>query len=149
MRCPECQHLESRVVDSRSTGDHIRRRRECASCGHRFTTYERAERPQIWVLKKGGVKEPFSHEKVLHGLALACRKRPVRAEQLDEAAAAVRVLLEQRRESPVPSSAVGEAVLEVLREIDAVAYVRFASVYQEFESVAEFVEVIRPLTERA
>lgn len=149
MRCPECQHLESRVVDSRSAGDSIRRRRECASCGHRFTTYERSERPQLWVLKKSGIKEPYHHEKVLHGLALACRKRPVQAEQLDEAARQVRTLLEQRRDTPIPSSAVGEAVMEVLRRVDAVAYVRFASVYQAFESVDEFVEVIRPLTERS
>lgn len=147
MRCPECQHPDTRVIDSRSTGDHIRRRRECGECGNRFTTYERSERPQLWVLKKSGHKEPFSHDKILHGLALACRKRPVRADQLEEAAAAVRSLLEQRRDSPIPSSAVGEAVLQVLREIDAVAYVRFASVYQEFESVAEFIDVIMPLTE--
>jgi transcriptional repressor NrdR len=147
MRCPECQHLESRVVDSRATGDAIRRRRACEACGWRFTTYERVERPQLWILKKRGFREPYAHEKVLHGIALACRKRPVGADQLDEAAAAVRALLEQRRESPVPSAAVGEAVMEVLRDLDAVAYVRFASVYREFESAEEFAEVLRPWTE--
>jgi len=145
MRCPECQIPDSRVVDSRTAGDHVRRRRECVACQHRFTTYERVERPQLWVLKKSGLKEPFSPEKVLEGIALACRKRPVSAQQMDEAVNDVRNILEQRRESPVPSSAVGEAVLEVLRELDSVAYVRFASVYRAFESVGEFVDVIAPL----
>lgn len=148
MRCPECQQPDSRVIDSRTAGDHVRRRRECQQCGHRFTTYERHERPALWVLKRDGHKEPYAHEKVLHGIALACRKRPVSADQMDEAAQRVLALLEQRRETPVPSSAVGEAVMHVLRDVDAVAYVRFASVYQAFESVAEFVEVIRPLTEK-
>lgn len=145
MRCPECQTPDSRVVDSRTAGDHVRRRRECVSCQHRFTTYERMERPQVWVLKKSGLKEPFIPEKVLEGIALACRKRPVSAQQMDDAVNAVRTLLELRRESPIPSSAVGEAVLEVLRALDPVAYVRFASVYRAFESVEEFVDVIDPL----
>jgi transcriptional repressor NrdR len=148
MRCPECQQPDSRVVDSRTAGDHVRRRRECQACAHRFTTYERYERPDLWVLKRGGHKEPYAHDKVLHGIALACRKRPVSAEQLAEAALRVRGLLEQSRESPLPTSAVGEAVMLVLRDVDAVAYVRFASVYRAFESVEEFVDVIRPLTER-
>jgi transcriptional repressor NrdR len=148
MRCPECQHPDSRVVDSRAAGDSIRRRRECEACGHRFTTYERLERPQLWILKKSGGREPYAHEKVLHGLALACRKRPVSGDRLEEAANEVRALLESRRDGPIPSSDVGEAVLEVLREVDAVAYVRFASVYRAFESVEEFVDEIRPLTER-
>lgn len=147
MICPECHHVDSRVVDSRAAGDTIRRRRECAACGFRFTTYERIERPQLWVIKKNGHKEPYDHDKVLHGIALACRKRPVGVEQLDKAAAEVRALLEQRRDGAVQSAAVGRAVLQVLRGLDAVAYVRFASVYQRFESVEEFVEVIRPLTE--
>jgi transcriptional repressor NrdR len=103
------------------------------------------ERPQVWVLKKSGLKEPFIPEKVLEGIALACRKRPVSAQQMDDAVNAVRTLLELRRESPIPSSAVGEAVLEVLRALDPVAYVRFASVYRAFESVEEFVDVIDPL----
>lgn len=147
MRCPECQQPDSRVIDSRTAGDHVRRRRECQACGHRFTTYERHERPPLWIRKKDGQKELYDDEKVLHGIALACRKRPVTAEAMDEAAQRVRLALEARRENPVESSVVGEAVIEVLRDVDAVAYVRFASVYQAFESVAEFVDVIRPLTE--
>lgn len=146
MRCPACQHPDSRVIDSRATADHIRRRRACQACSHRFTTYERFEHPRLWVLKKGGLKEPYSDEKVLQGIALACRKRPVDAPSMDEAAARVRELLVQRKEQAVPSAAVGEAVMEVLRDIDDVAYVRFASVYQAFDSVEEFIEVIRPLT---
>jgi len=148
MRCPACQHPDSRVIDSRAAADHVRRRRECQDCGHRFTTYERWERPRLWVLKKGGLKEPFSHEKVLHGIALACRKRPVTAEQMDEAAARVRSVLEKRKDPVVPSAAVGEAVMAVLRDVDDVAWVRFASVYQAFDNVDEFVDVIRPLTQR-
>ena len=148
MRCPACQHPESRVVDSRTAEAHVRRRRECQACQHRFTTYERMERPRLWVLKRDGHKEPYAHEKVLEGIALACRKRPVSAGAMDEAAARVRAILEAQRVSPIPSSKVGEAVMEVLRDVDAVAYVRFASVYRAFDTVAEFVEVIRPLTER-
>ena len=148
MRCPDCQHEDSRVIDSRATADHVRRRRECQACGHRFTTYERWERPRLWILKKGGLKEPYSHEKVLQGIALACRKRPVSAAQMDEAAARVRTILEARRGHEVPSAEVGDAVMAVLADVDDVAYVRFASVYQAFESVDEFVEVIQPLTER-
>lgn len=147
MRCPSCQHPDSRVIDSRASTDHVRRRRECQDCGHRFTTYERWERPRLWVLKRDGLKEPYSQDKVLQGIALACRKRPVNAEQMDEAAARVRSTLEARKDPVVPSDIVGEAVMEVLRDIDAVAYVRFASVYQAFESVEEFVDAIRPLTE--
>jgi transcriptional repressor NrdR len=147
MNCPECQNSKSQVVDSRGVGGHIRRRRECLQCAARFTTHERIELPRLWVLKKSGRKEPFSTEKVLEGISLACRKRPVSADQMDEAVAKVRTVLEGEP-SPVPSSAVGEAVMSVLLEVDAVAYVRFASVYREFESVEEFIDVIRPLTER-
>ncbi|MFK7929642.1 MAG: transcriptional regulator NrdR [Myxococcota bacterium] len=149
MRCPECQHLDSRVIDSRTAGDNVRRRRECQECTHRFTTYERWERPRLWVMKKTGLKEPYAHEKVLHGIALACRKRPVTAQQMDDAAAEVRAQLESQKETEIDSAAVGEAVMDVLRTVDDVAYVRFASVYRAFESVEEFVDVIRPLTERS
>ena len=149
MRCAECHHPESRVVDSRTSGDSIRRRRECLACGGRFTTHERIERPILWVLKKDGRKEPFSEEKVLSGLALACRKRPVSGSDMDEAVGRVHALLQERRGSEVPAAAVGEAVMEVLREIDEVAYVRFASVYREFESADQFIDTIRPLQERS
>ncbi|TNE92029.1 MAG: transcriptional repressor NrdR [Deltaproteobacteria bacterium] len=148
MRCPACQHEDSKVVDSRTSGDSIRRRRECLACNERFTTHERVEAPTLWVLKKDGRKEPFSAEKVLAGLALACRKRPVTAQAMDEAVKSVHTMLQDRRGTEVPAAAVGEAVMEVLRGVDEVAYIRFASVYREFESADQFIETIQPLQER-
>lgn len=145
MQCPSCQHPDSRVVDSRESGDAIRRRRSCLACGHRFTTLERTELRLPWVVKKDGRREPFSRDKVLHGLALACRKRPIDADRLLQAVQEIELRLAEGRESDVSSSQVGEAVMSVLREIDAVAYVRFASVYREFESVEQFAEAILPL----
>lgn len=143
MRCPECGDLDSRVVDSRPAADAIRRRRECPACGARWTTHERVERRLPWIVKKDGRREPFAREKVLHGLALACRKRPFDAGQLDEMVRKVETTLEQSREPEVPSSVVGAAVMQVLAETDEVAYVRFASVYREFDSVDAFVQTIR------
>ena len=147
MRCPECGHDDSKVVDSRSGPSHIRRRRECLNCSARFTTHERLETPALWVLKKNGQKEPFNANKVLAGLSLACRKRPIDADVIEEAVQRVHTRLTQLRQPTVPSSAVGEAVMDVLKEVDDVAYVRFASVYRAFESVDQFVEAIRPLRE--
>ncbi len=148
MRCPECHGDDSRVVDSRTSGDDaIRRRRECLTCGARFTTHERIERPMLWVVKKDGRKEPFDRQKVMRGIALACRKRPIDAAAVDDAVRQLEASLDTRREGEVPSTEVGEAVLRVLRELDEVAYLRFASVYREFESVDQFVELIRPLQE--
>jgi transcriptional repressor NrdR len=141
MRCPACQHEDSRVVDSRVTGESIRRRRQCSACGHRFTTHERVEQRLLWVVKKDGQREPWSTEKVLHGMALACHKRPVSTEQIECAVRAVETSFAGRAE--VSSPAVGRAVLDVLRDLDPVAMVRFASVYQEFESLAQFIELIR------
>lgn len=141
MRCPSCQHEDSRVVDSRTAGDAIRRRRECAACGYRFTTHERVEQRLPWVVKKGGQREPWSRDKLLRGLHLACRKRPVGDAGIEEA-----VQLVERRvftESEVTTAHVGEQVMEVLRGLDAVAYVRFASVYGAFESVEQFADAIR------
>jgi len=141
MRCPSCQHEDSRVIDSRTAGDAIRRRRVCSGCGFRFTTHERVELRMPWVVKKAGMREPWDREKLLHGLRLACRKRPITEEQVTEAALSV-----ERRvhtEAEVTTSHVGEQVMEVLRGLDAVAYVRFASVYKAFESVEQFADAIR------
>lgn len=149
MRCPECQHEDSKVVDSRTSGEAIRRRRECLACSVRFTTHERVEKPALWVLKKDGRKEPFRSEKVLTGLALACRKRPITAEVMDDAVRQVEAMLHERRGSEVPAEAVGEALMAVLRTVDEVAYIRFASVYRAFESADQFIETIRPLQERS
>lgn len=147
MRCPECQHEDTRVVDSRTHGDAIRRRRQCSACNARFTTHERLEQRLPWILKKDGRREPFSRDKVLHGIALACRKRPVDATGMDEAVRRVEQRIIALREPEIPSDRVGQAVMAVLQEVDAVAYVRFASVYQQFESVAQFAEAISPLQE--
>lgn len=149
MKCPKCQHDDSKVTDSRVSGDAIRRRRECLECGERFTTHERLETRVPWVVKKDGRRETFAREKVVHGIALACRKRPVDAAKMEEIVRQVEIRLESTREAEVPSSFVGEMVMESLREVDAVAYVRFASVYKAFESVEQFIETIHPLRETA
>ena len=146
MRCPSCEHAESKVIDSRTAGDAIRRRRECLSCTERFTTFERMERRLPWVRKKTGRKEPFSREKVLHGLMLACRKRPIEEGQLEDMVRDIEARLETAKGTEVDSDMVGQVVMEVLRGVDDVAYVRFASVYQNFESVEQFRDAIQPLS---
>ncbi|MEQ1503143.1 MAG: transcriptional regulator NrdR [Myxococcota bacterium] len=142
MRCPACQHPDSRVVDSRDVGDAIRRRRSCLACGHRFSTLERLEQRLPWVVKKDGRREPFARDKVLHGIALACRKRPIDAQGLANAVQQVEQLVVELREAEVPSTKIGEVVLEVLRGLDEVAYVRFASVYRQFEDAAQFAAIL-------
>jgi len=135
------------VVDSRTASDAIRRRRECTGCGERFTTFERQDRQVPWVTKKDGRKELFNREKVVAGIALACRKRPVSHETIDEAVARVERIAVGH---PDPTTElVGQAVMDVLRDTDEVAYVRFVSVYLRFESVEQFVDLIRPLRESA
>jgi len=147
MRCPECQHEDSRVIDSRTAGDAIRRRRQCSDCGARFTTHERLETPIPVVIKKDGQRVPFARHKVLGGIRLACRKRPIDELGMENAVAKVEVALVDLRVSEITTAQVGEAVMKVLRETDAVAYVRFASVYRAFESVGEFAEAITDVEE--
>lgn len=149
MRCPDCGSDETRVVDSRAGADTIRRRRQCEVCGARFTTFERVERRQLWVQKRDGTKQPFLRDKVAAGISLACRKRPITGDQIEDMVDRVVRTLEDLREPVIPSSAVGEAVMDVLRDVDDVAYVRFASVYRAFDSVDQFVEAIRPLRGRS
>jgi len=139
--------MDSRVIDSRTSGQAVRRRRSCQQCGHRFSTLERTEERLPWVIKKDGRREPFSSDKVLHGMALACRKRPVDADALEAGVQRVLTALIALRQPEVTSREVGGAVMDVLREVDAVAYVRFASVYREFESIEQFAEAILPLQE--
>lgn len=146
MRCVACQSEDSRVVDSRVTGDAIRRRRQCTGCGARFTTHERVEQRLLWVVKKDGQREPWSREKVLHGMAMACHKRPVDAAQIERAVDAVETSFAGHSE--VESPMVGRAVLDTLRQLDPVAMVRFASVYQAFESLEQFIELIGPLQDQ-
>lgn len=147
MRCPWCQSLDDRVVDSRlaEDGGAIRRRRECAACGRRFTTYERLEEAPLWVLKRGGQREPFDRAKVVAGVRAATKNRPVGEEELDSLAQDVEDAL-RGLGAEVSSQQIGLAVLERLREVDEVAYLRFASVYKGFEDVGDFQREVGLLT---
>ncbi|MBM4390539.1 MAG: transcriptional repressor NrdR [Deltaproteobacteria bacterium] len=147
MDCPACQHADTRVIDSREALDSIRRRRECQECEFRFTTFERVEFRLPDVVKKDGRRQAFNRDKLLSGLRLACRKRPVTEEQLDVACG--RVERELAKRSEVSTREVGDLALLELRNLDDVAYLRFASVYHEITSPADFLEVLRPLLERA
>ena len=154
MRCPFCRAEDDKVVDSRAGDDgaSIRRRRECLACRRRYTTYERIERQSLTVLKKGGVREPFDRDKIKRGLARACWKRPVTEEEIERVVSALEATLFGEYEGEVPSPAIGERLMELLRGLDQVAYVRFASVYREFKDVRDFVDELEPIlaeTERA
>jgi len=140
MRCPFCAGVDSKVVDSRlSQGDEVtRRRRECETCAQRFTTYERVELILPMVVKKDGRREAFERDKVLAGLRRACEKRPVASEQLDRVVDQVERSLSEAPEREVDSRTIGEQVMEQLRDLDKVAFVRFASVYRSFQDVEEF-----------
>jgi len=147
MRCPRCKDDNDRVVDSRTSaeGTVIRRRRECLSCYLRYTTYERIEETALRVVKKSGERVSFDRERILTGMLRACEKLPVPVEELEMACARIeaRVLEEYDRE--VPSVVVGSLVMEELRGLDQVAYVRFASVYREFRDVSQFLDELRPM----
>jgi transcriptional repressor NrdR len=147
VRCPWCQGLDDRVVDSRlaEDGGAIRRRRECAACGGRYTTYERLEGAPLWVLKRGGQREPFDRSKVVAGVRAATKNRPVSEDQLDALAQDVEDGL-RGAGAEVTSEQVGVAVLERLRNVDEVAYLRFASVYKGFEDVGDFQREVGLLT---
>jgi transcriptional repressor NrdR len=150
MRCPKCTSIEDKVVDSRISkeGSTIRRRRECLECGHRYSTTESLVRDGISVIKRDGRREEFSREKLVHAVRAACTKRPVDAEQIDMLLEDVIDVLEAQYEREIPSSAIGDAVMQRLRTVDQVAYVRFASVYKEFRDVGEFVDEISALSKR-
>jgi transcriptional repressor NrdR len=137
MRCPYCQQEDSKVVDSRDVDDSIRRRREClnAACRGRFTTYERVQAVALFVVKKDGRREEFSREKLLAGLRRACEKRPFASGAVERLAADIEADLYAAGTPEVPSSAVGEIVMDRLRDLDPIAYVRFASVYREFRDI--------------
>jgi len=145
--CPTCRKSETRVVDSRDDENVVRRRRECLDprCKHRFTTYERMEAPRLFVVKKDGRREQFSREKILAGLRRACEKRPVSESQMEAVAADLERELFARGESEVPSTTIGEKLMEALRNLDKVAYIRFASVYRQFRDVESFQEELSAL----
>lgn len=150
MQCPSCQHTDSRVLESRAAdgGRSVRRRRECLNCEFRFTTYERVETVPITVIKRLGSREAFNRSKLLHGLLRASEKTGLEPSQLEMVVDDLELLLQQRSSREVSSNEIGELVLQRLRDISEVAYVRFASVYRQFQSVSDFVATLEGLSER-
>ncbi len=150
MKCSQCHKGETKVIESRDVtdGEAIRRRRECTSCHHRFTTYERLERPQVVVIKNNGTRELFDREKLLSGLYRACEKTPVTNLQLQHLVAGVEQELQACGDEEVPSAKIGEMVMERLAQLDEVAYVRFASVYRRFKDIAGFERELLQIRER-
>lgn len=151
MRCPYCRKDNDRVIDSRASQDGlaIRRRRECVACGRRYTTYERPEETTIKVVKKDGSRAPFDREKILRGLERACWKRQISTRQIEATVTAIENDVYQGYESEIESAELGQLVMEHLRELDQVAFVRFASVYRQFSNARDFVEELRPFLENA
>ncbi len=147
MRCPYCQHTDSRVLESRSTeaGQSVRRRRECLQCKHRFTTYERIEFVPITVIKRGGERESFDSSKLLRGLIRACEKTGISQGRLEEIVDEIEAELQQQTVREVTSNEIGELVLQQLQSLSEVAYVRFASVYRQFQGIRDFVETLNHL----
>ena len=147
MKCPFCSANRDRVVDSRESrdGDTIRRRRECLSCGRRFTSYEQIEDIPYMVVKHDGSREEFSRKKLLGGLLKACEKRPVALKKLESIVEQTESLLHDREDREISTQEIGSVIMERLREIDQVAYVRFASVYRRFEDVDAFMDVLKTL----
>ena len=147
MKCPFCGYEESKVIDSRPTdeGERIRRRRECLKCAKRFTTYEMIESLPIVVIKKDGSRETIDRQKLLTGMLRACEKRPVSIEMLDHAISDIETVIQNSLDREVSSDKIGELVMEKLKEIDEVAYVRFASVYRQFKDINTFMDELNKL----
>jgi transcriptional repressor NrdR len=147
MRCPKCGCQDDKVIDSRASreGATIRRRRECAKCAHRFTTYEEVEHEGLMVLKRDGRREEFSREKLLSGIRKACQKRPISPKAIDDLVDHIVATVTEKFEGEVPGEFVGKIVMEGLRELDDVAYVRFASVYRRFQEATDFVHEVKKL----
>ena len=148
MQCPFCGHKEDKVIDSRESkeGDSIRRRRECLACERRFTTYERCDEVPYMVIKKDGRREKFDRQKVLNGLIRACEKRPVSMARLAELVDDVESALLESPERELPTTRIGELLMDRLRSLDKIAYVRFASVYRDFQDEQAFLNELRSLT---
>ena len=151
MRCPKCTSIEDKVIDSRISkeGNTIRRRRECLECGHRFTTTENLVRDGMAVIKRDGRREEFDREKLVRSVRAACHKSPIDVEQVAMLVEDTIDALEAQFESEIPSRAIGEGIMQRLRSVDQVAYVRFASVYKEFRDVSEFMHEINSLEKKA
>lgn len=149
MRCPKCQHNSSRVVDSRQTedGKTIRRRRECENCGYRFTTFERIEVTPLLVIKKNGEREEFSRDKILRGLIRSAEKRPVAMEQMEKIVDHVETRVRELGENEVSTTLIGEYVMEDLKNLDEIAYIRFASVYRQFKDMSVFLKELQEIVD--
>ncbi len=150
MRCPKCGNQDDKVIDSRASkeGSTIRRRRECLGCEHRFTTYEEIEHEGLMVVKRDGRREEFSKEKLLSGVRKACQKRPISPKAIEDLVEKIVDEITDKYDGEVPGMAIGERVMEGLRELDEVAYVRFASVYRRFQEATEFVQAVKKLEEQ-
>ena len=148
MRCPYCGELETKVVDSREIDSQVRRRRECGKCSKRFTTYERVEKLGITIIKKNGSKEPFDVEKVKQSLVKSCNKRPVTVERLDDLTEEIAFKVKSLKSTEVPSKKIGQYVLNGLKKLDKIAYLRFISVHKEFEDVQDFKDEIKNITKK-
>lgn len=151
MRCPSCAFEEDKVIDSRSIkeGTVTRRRRECLKCAHRYTTYEYIEPQELVVVKRDGRREEFERRKVLDGIIKACGKRPIARQRIEDTTDAVVAELQSEFRTEIPSSEIGERVMKHLRDLDEIAYVRFASVYRKFEDITEFMQELRSLVSEA
>jgi len=147
MLCPKCRSVDDKVIDSRASreGATIRRRRECLACGHRFTTYEEIEHEGLMVVKRDGRREEFSREKLFNGLKKACQKRPISPQAIEDVLDRIVEQITNHYENEVPGTAIGEKVMAELRELDEVAYVRFASVYRRFQEATDFVQEIKKM----
>ncbi len=147
MRCPYCNYPDSKVTDSRTAEDGIRRRRECIQCGLRFTTYERVQTTALLVAKRDGRREEFNREKLTAGIVKACAKRPVSFREIEKVVEDIEAELQHLGHAEIPSTRLGEMVMERLRHLDRVAYVRFASVYRDFQDIESFEQVVKDLRE--
>ena len=150
MRCPFCGHKEDKVVDSRATSEEaaVRRRRECLKCGKRFTTYEYVEEVSLMVIKKDGSRQSFDRKKILSGIVKACEKRQISVEKMEEIIAQVERAIQKKSDREVPSTRIGELVMEKLKLLDGVAYVRFASVYRQFKDVGQFMSELKEVLKK-
>ena len=148
MKCPFCSSPDSRVIDTRSAEGGIRRRRECQDCGRRFTTYERVAPLRLMVIKRDGRREPFDRDKILFGIQVACAKRPIPTEAIEVLVSGIESELYHRGSREVTSREIGEMVMRNLRQLDEVAYIRFATIYRQFADVEDLADEIESLLER-
>ncbi|MDR2977226.1 MAG: transcriptional regulator NrdR [Streptococcaceae bacterium] len=148
MKCPRCQSENFKVLDTRASDDAVRRRRECVSCGFRFTTYERIEQPTLLVVKKDNTREVFDREKIMRGIIRSAQKRPISVEKIEETVEAIEKKIRSLGENEVQSEQIGEFVMAALAKLDEITYVRFASVYRSFKDVSELEDLLKHITKK-